>query len=152
LGHYPARIDEKGRLKLPADVHRYVTELLRAESGRQDLFVTTLDGEEIRIYTRSRWKLFADMLAQETEATAAAADLLFYANEMGGCSDVDAQGRLLVPATLRRELNIENQTVHLACHQGEIDGIPPTAYERRRQRSRENRAEKLALFAPKGLR
>ena len=50
-GIYPARIDEKGRLKLPADFHRYLTEI-----GATRVFVTSFDERIGRIYPIPVWK------------------------------------------------------------------------------------------------
>ena len=152
FGHYSGRIDEKGRLKLPVDIQRYLIETMRAAGGTQDLFLTTLDLKTILIYPRMVWKRNLDVLMNETDSQEDAADVAFLANEMGGTSEIDSQGRLLVPAKLRRELNMENRPVHLASYNGRIEVMGPEDYEERRQRSREQYREKLAKFAKKGLK
>ncbi len=152
LGHYPARVDEKGRLKLPTDIHRYLTEVFRSDGGTPEVFVTTLDARTIRIYPRSVWARNAALLAQETESPEEAEDLAFLANELGASSDIDAQGRLLVPTELRRELKVENQPVWMNCYNDRIDVFGKEEYEERRRRSRENLDEKLRRFARKGLK
>ena len=54
-----ARVDEKGRLKLPAEFLEYLKKL-----GVDKVFITTLDRQLARIYPISVWKanenLFAD--------------------------------------------------------------------------------------------
>jgi DNA-binding transcriptional regulator/RsmH inhibitor MraZ len=152
LGHYSARIDEKGRLKLPVDMQKYLSETMRAAGGTQDLFLTTLDLKTILIYPRMVWKRNLEVLKNETESQEDAADLAFVTNELGGASEIDAQGRLLVPAKLRRELNMENRPVHLACYNERIEVMGPEDYEERRQRSRERLREKVATFTRKGLK
>ncbi len=152
LGHYPGRIDEKGRLKLPVDIQRYLTETMRVAGGTQDLFLTTLDLKKILIYPRMAWKRNLEVLMNETESQEDAADLAFLANEMGGTSEIDSQGRLLVPAKLRRELNMESRPVHLASYNGRIEVMGPEEYEERRQRSRERHAEKLEKLMKKGFK
>ncbi len=152
LGHYSGRIDEKGRLKLPVDIEKYLTETMRTAGGTQDLFLTTLDLKKILIYPRMLWKRNIEVLNSETESQEEAADLAFLANEMGGTSEIDSQGRLLVPAKLRRELNMENRPVHLASFNGHIEVMGPEDYEEYRQRSRQKLLEKLAKFKEKGLK
>ena len=52
-GIYPAKVDDKGRLKLPADFHRYLTEI-----GATKVFVTSFDERVGRIYPSrfgSKW-------------------------------------------------------------------------------------------------
>jgi MraZ protein len=50
-GTYQARVDEKGRLKLPAVFQQYLTDL-----GETKVFVTSLDVRIARIYPISVWK------------------------------------------------------------------------------------------------
>ena len=44
-GIYPARVDDKGRIKLPADFHRYLTEI-----GATRVFVTSFDELTIALF------------------------------------------------------------------------------------------------------
>ena len=49
-GNAPARIDDKGRLKIPTSFKG----IIAAQHGR-DLFVTSLSGESVRIYPMPVW-------------------------------------------------------------------------------------------------
>jgi MraZ protein len=51
LGMYPARVDEKGRLKLPADFQQYFADL-----GERKFFITSLVRRIAQIYPISVWR------------------------------------------------------------------------------------------------
>ena len=115
-GIFPARVDEKGRLKLPADLREY---LLRF--GDKTVFITSLDWLIARIYTNSAWEVNLKLLDDCTEDRDVAEDVAFTANDIGGDSDIDDQGRVLIPQELRRLLNLESQPVWLECLPGVIN-------------------------------
>lgn len=147
-GIYPARVDDKGRLKLPVTFQQFL-----GASGDQRVFITSLDIRTARIYPISLWKenekIFADQSADDPEA---AEDVSFLANDLGADSELDAQGRVLMPTDLRRNLNLEAQPVWLECYQGGINVYSKDVYEERQRRSRENLAEKIKALKKKGLR
>jgi MraZ protein len=146
-GIYPARVDEKGRLKLPVNFQEFLK-----ESGEQKVFITSLDIRTARIYPTSVWKQNEKLLAESTDDPEGAEDIAFMANDLGADSELDAQGRVLVPTELRRLLTLESQPVWLECYQGGINVYNKEVYEERQRRSRENLAAKLATFKKKGLR
>lgn len=145
-GIYPARIDDKGRLKLPVDFQRYLTQI-----GSEKVFVTSFDELIARIYPIPAWKEIETLLRTSGEDTESAEDLWFAANDLGGDAELDGQGRLLMPAKLRRALEIENQSVHLQHYKGHIRLYSEAVYEQMKQRSRADREEKLRIFEKKGL-
>ena len=145
-GIFPARIDDKGRMKLPVDIHRYLTQI-----GADTVFVTSFDEQVGRIYPIPIWKEVEAMFRDSGEDSEAAEGLAFTANNLGADSDVDSQGRLLMPAKLRKALDLENQTVHLQHFKEHIRIYSEPVYLEMQQRSREDRAEKLKTFERKGL-
>jgi MraZ protein len=145
-GIYPARVDEKGRLKLPVDFQNFLTAL-----GETKVFVTSLDERIGRIYPISVWKEMEQLFRNAGDDAEAAEDLWFTANDLGGDAEMDAQGRVLMPAELRKALNIENQQVHLEHYKGHIKLYSGAVYQERKQRAAEGRAEKLKLFERRGL-
>src|SRR5205085_11535905 len=50
-GNYTARMDSKGRLKIPTPFRRFIEEKHGA-----DLYVTSLTGENVRIYPLPEWE------------------------------------------------------------------------------------------------
>ena len=146
-GIYAARVDEKGRLKLPVDMQKFLS-----ASGEQKVFITSLDETTARIYPISVWRENEKILAESTDDPEGAEDIAFLANDLGADSELDGQGRVLLPTELRRQLSLESQAVWLECYQGGINIFNEAVYEARKARARENRAAKLNTFRRKGLR
>jgi MraZ protein len=143
-GIYPARVDEKGRLKLPVNFQQFL--------GGEKLFITSLDLSTARIYPISVWQDNERILNDSTDDPDGAEDIAFIANDLGADSEVDGQGRVLIPTELRRMLSLESQPVWLECYQGGIKIYNKEVYEARQRRSRENLADKLSAFRKKGLK
>ncbi len=95
-GHEQARIDDKGRLKVP-NVFR---SLLETKYGRE-LFVTSLTGEYVRVYPMPVWLEKEDKLGQMPSTHPARLRFLDRVNFFGQVAELDAQGRVLLPARLR---------------------------------------------------
>lgn len=142
-GLYSARLDEKGRLKLPADFHKYLTDL-----GSVKVFVTTFDERIGRIYPLPLWKQTETGLGQRGKLGKV---MLFTANDFGGDAELDGQGRMLIPAELRKALKVENEQVRLQYEKGAIHFYGNTVYEEQRQAALATRAEALAIFEDEGL-
>jgi len=133
-GFFSAHVDDKGRLKLPTNFQQYLNSI-----GDQRFFVTSLDRHIARIYPISVWeqneKVISDLSTQDPDAAEA---LGFAANDLGADAKLDPQGRMTLPTELRRELELEDQEVRLACFLGGIDIYSMKEYDARRQKSREN--------------
>jgi MraZ protein len=133
-----ARVDDKGRLKLPAEFSGYLREI-----GVNKVFVTTLDLELVRIYPTSLWnanEIFAEDAGDLKEDID---DLIYLAKHYGGDSDIDPQGRVLIPSELRRELGLESQPVWIDCQRnGRINVATKAVHEARIHRAKADLIEK----------
>ena len=58
-GNHPTRVDEKGRLKLPAEFKRRVDELY----GPQ-FYITSMDGKRAQVYPLKEWEQIEASLAK----------------------------------------------------------------------------------------
>jgi DNA-binding transcriptional regulator/RsmH inhibitor MraZ len=116
-GTYVARIGPNGRLKLPAEIYRY---LIRVSQEGAKLFVTTTDMQSIRIYTVEAWKRNQELFSSFRDDPQAARTVEFVANVMGRDSELDDQGRVVIHAELRRKLGLEDEEVRLQCHKGRV--------------------------------
>src|SRR6185503_13832661 len=96
MGHSPAKIDEKGRLKVPAGFRKIIEDRYGT-----DCFITSMDGEKALVYPLPVWFDFQSRLAKVPSASQAKAKLLERVNYFGQAASFDAQGRVLVPAVLR---------------------------------------------------
>ena len=94
-GNHPTRVDEKGRLKIPADYKREVDE----RYGSQ-FFITSLDGERAQVWPMPEWqKVEEKVLAMPT--VPAKKKWLDRTSYYGQVAEMDAQGRVLIPQVLR---------------------------------------------------
>jgi MraZ protein len=146
-GTYQARVDEKGRLKLPAVFQQYLTDL-----GETKVFATSLDVRIARIYPISVWKENEILFEAASDDPEAVEDVAFIANDLGADSDIDSQGRVLVPTELRRMLGIENQPVWLDCYKGRINVYGKDVYEQRKARALTNSGDKLKALERLGFK
>ena len=95
-GNAPARIDEKGRLKVPTAFRS----LLESKYGRE-LFLTSLTGEYVRVYPMPVWLENEQKLSQVPSTNPAKLRYLDRVNYYGQISELDSQGRVLIPVRLR---------------------------------------------------
>lgn len=146
-GTLSGRVDDKGRLKLPAAVVQYLEAL-----GERKVFITTLNVSTALIYPISVWRETENMLQQPGDDADVRSDVAFVANHYGEDTEIDAQGRVLMPTTLRRELELEKDDVHLLCFKQRIEVFGSKVYEERLSRARTNLADKVSALEKKGVR
>jgi MraZ protein len=145
-GLLQARVDEKGRLKLPVAAQQYLREF-----GDSKVFITSLDGSTARIYPNSVWESNLEIFQQPQEDPEGVGDLYFLAQAYGEGGDIDGQGRVLLPTNLRRELGLENETVWLERYKNRLTVYNNQRYEERKRRALQ-RTGTLADLERKGLR
>jgi MraZ protein len=95
-GNAPARIDDKGRLKVPTTFRS----LLETKYGRE-LFLTSLTGEYVRIYPMPVWLEIEQKLGAMPSTHPSRLRFLDRINYYGSPGELDAQGRVLMPVRLR---------------------------------------------------
>ena len=95
-GNAPAKIDDRGRLKVPSAFRAAIQE----EFGRE-LFVTSLSGESVRVYPMSVWVEIERKLAQLPSTLPARMKFLDRINFYGQTAEIDEQGRVLIQPRLR---------------------------------------------------
>jgi MraZ protein len=105
-GNHPTRVDEKGRLKLPAEFKRLVDE----RYGTQ-FYITSNDGRSAEIYPLPEWQKIEEKLAQIPSMNAAKKKFLDRVNYYGQMSEIDAQGRVLLPQILRETAKLAGDVV-----------------------------------------
>ena len=146
-GAEDARVDDKGRLKLPAKYLEYLQK--RQETV---VFITTLDpGTKISsIYPSSEWEYrqgrWAEAAKRGAEYEAAVAKVQLVADHFGKDSEIDSQGRVLVPATLRKQLGLENSKVWLRFEHGKFSITPDAEYQANLKRAEAGVTEANALL------
>jgi len=96
-GNYTARIDSKGRLKVPTLFRHYVEEKYGSA-----LYLTSLTGECVRIYPMPEWEAIEQRLSLLPSMDPARRKFLDRTNYYGQQSSMDAQGRVLIHPLLRK--------------------------------------------------
>jgi MraZ protein len=112
-GNYAAKIDDKGRLKIP----NAFRSLVETKHGKE-LFVTSLTGEYVRIYPMPVWLELEEKLARMPSTHPARLKFLDRVNYFGQTAEFDAQGRVLIHPRLRES----------AVMTGEVDVFGQVTY------------------------
>jgi MraZ protein len=100
-GSFPARIDDKGRLKVPTMFRGVIQD----QQG-PDVFVTSLTGECVRIYPMQVWLEIEARLSRIPANHPSRLKFLDRVNYYGQTSELDAQGRVVIPPNLRDSASI----------------------------------------------
>jgi MraZ protein len=95
-GNHPARIDEKGRIKIPNGFRL----LIQSQYG-EEFFVTSVTGEYVRLYPMAVWVEIERKLAQVPTTNPARQRFLDRVNYFGQAVAMDKQGRVVLPQMLR---------------------------------------------------
>jgi MraZ protein len=147
-GLFPAKVDDKGRLKLPATFSTFLTALQASK-----VYITSTDRVTAKIYSMESWasnvKLLENLPGEKRQW---GKDILFLADELGEEGSVDGQGRLLLPTNLRRALGLESSEVWLQAGDGLINIYSQQVMEARRQRALENLQAKVEFAEGEGLK
>lgn len=104
-GSAPAKIDDKGRLKVPTSFREEL------EGSGQEVFVTSVRGEKALIYPLPEWEKHEAKLLGMASTDPARNRYLERVNYYGQQARLDPQGRLVVPQLLRVSAGIEGEVV-----------------------------------------
>jgi MraZ protein len=107
-GNHPTRVDEKGRLKVPAEFKRVID-----EKYAQKFYITSLDGSVAQVYPFEEWERIEQKLAALSTFNPTKKKFLNRTNYYGQVVEMDGQGRLLVPQILRESAQIRGEVAVL---------------------------------------
>jgi len=107
-GNALAKVDEKGRLKLPS-VFRSIIE---PRFGRE-FFVTSFRGDCVRIFPLEVYTAFEEQMAAASQVGPLVNRLRDAVNYFGQTAVMDAQGRILVHPLLREKAGINGEVAVL---------------------------------------
>jgi len=100
-GNAPAKIDDKGRLKVPNGFRA----VIQRDHG-SNLFVTSLTGQSVRIYPMPVWAEVEKRLVQVPSTHPARQRFLDRVNFYGQAGELDTQGRVVIHPRLRDSAQI----------------------------------------------
>jgi len=107
-GNHPPRVDEKGRLKIPAEFKRVID-----EKYGQQFYITSLDGKVAQVYPFEEWERIEQKLAALSNFNPTKKKFLDRTNYYGQQVEMDGQGRLLLPQLLRESGQIKGEVAVL---------------------------------------
>jgi MraZ protein len=107
-GNHPTRVDEKGRLKIPAEFKRVID-----EKYGQQFYITSLDGKVAQVYPFEEWERIEQKLAALSNFNPTKKKFLDRTNYYGQQVEMDGQGRLLLPQLLRESGQIKGEVAVL---------------------------------------
>jgi MraZ protein len=120
-GNYAAKIDDKGRLKIP-NAFRTLVE----KTHGSELFVTSLTGESVRIYPMPVWLALEERLSRAPSTHPARGKFLNRVNYFGQAAEIDAQGRVVIHPRLRDSAGMTGEVDVL----GEVERLEVWNHER----------------------
>jgi MraZ protein len=141
-GSYPAKIDDKGRLKLP-NAFRSLVE----EQHGAGVYVTSVTGESVRIYPMPVWLGVEQRLSRMPSTHPARAKFLDRVNYYGQLGEFDGQGRISIHPRVRDAAGMVGEVDVL----GQVDYLEVWNHERfvaklQRDPFTDDDATKLAEF------
>lgn len=101
-GNHPAKVDEKGRLKLPAAFKQ----LLDAANVTQ-FYITSTDGKNAEIWPLPEWEKREQQLAESSTLDPAVDKYLDLTSYYGQQVEIDSQARVLLPHILRGTASLD---------------------------------------------
>jgi MraZ protein len=107
-GNSPAKVDDKGRIKVPTAFRRFIEE----QYGRE-CFVTSHTGESVRVYPMPVWIGLEKKIQALPSMHPTVTRLLNFVNYYGQTATIDDQGRLLIHPLARERCGINGEVAVL---------------------------------------
>jgi MraZ protein len=103
-GTHLTRLDEKGRLKVPAEFKRLIDENYSAQ-----FYITSWDGKSAKVYPLQEWEEIERKLSTVSNFNKSKQRLLKRTSYYGQSVEMDGQGRLLLPSILRESAELKGE-------------------------------------------
>jgi MraZ protein len=145
-GRYNAKLDDKGRLKLPVPFQTFL-----ASISNKGLFVTSIDRTTAQIYPIANWRANLKLFSEQRENKKFAQVLLFNAQDLGADAEMDNQGRITVNTELRKGLDMDGQGLHVYWKGDHITLFTDAHYQKLRADAITNSATALEKMEEAGL-
>ena len=101
-GNHPTRVDDKGRLKVPADHKRVID-----ERYGEVFYITSRDGKTAEVYPMDEWERIEQAALKNPTSNPVVKKFLEVTNYYGQVVELDGQGRLLLPSLIREKANLK---------------------------------------------
>ena len=100
-GNHPAKVDPKGRLKLPSGFKE-----LMEHTQVSQFYITRADGKSAQIWPLPEWEKQESLLADSSTMDAAVEKYLNFSGYFGQQVEMDKEGRVLLPQILRNKAGL----------------------------------------------
>jgi MraZ protein len=107
-GSAQARVDDKGRVKIPA----HYRQMIESKYGRE-LYVTSVDGQFVRLYPFPVWLEVEQRLLSQPTFEPVIMRFKEAVTYFGSSATMDKQGRILIQAILRERAKVMDEVVIL---------------------------------------
>jgi len=107
-GNHPAKVDPKGRLKLPSGFKE-----LLDEAGIAQFYITSTDGKKAEIWPLPEWEKQEELLAESSTMDDAVEKYLNLTSYYGQQVEMDKEGRVLLPQILRGKASLNAEVAVL---------------------------------------
>ena len=107
-GSYSARIDDRSRLKVPAEFRRFIESTWGTE-----VFVTSMTGADVSIYPIPVWEEFEARLLKLPPMQPSRMRIQKVVNFFGKAQSIDGQGRVLIHSPLKEKAEIGDEVMVL---------------------------------------
>jgi MraZ protein len=120
-GNHPAKVDEKGRLKIPSAFKQLVD-----ASNVTQFYITSVDGNSAEIWPLPEWEKREAQLAESSTLDDAVQKYLNLTSYYGQQVEMDSQARLLLPQILRgtaqlnEEVTVFGKMTYLEVHNRKV--------------------------------
>jgi len=106
-GSYLTRIDDKFRMKVPAEYKRTIDE----KYGPQQFYITSRTGKDALIYPLEEWRKVEDEMFELTEFDPTRLKFFKTTSYFGQTVEMDSQGRLLLPQKIREKAKLNEDVL-----------------------------------------
>jgi MraZ protein len=111
-GSYIAKIDDRGRVKIPA---KYLS-VLETDFGKE-VYLTSVNGDHILFYPMKVWQEIEKRIAAIPVRDPDMEEFISRSSYWGSETEIDSKGRILIPSDLRMASKLESSLLIL----GKID-------------------------------
>jgi MraZ protein len=128
-GSHITRVDDKGRVKVPADFKREIDEKYGAQ-----FYITSTDGKIAQIYPLEVWERKEQKVAAQPSMHSRVKKFLDITSYWGQVMEMDGQGRLLLPSLLREKAGLKDEVFVV----GKLERLDVRVAEEYRKQVEEN--------------
>jgi MraZ protein len=107
-GNNPAKVDDKGRLKIPS-----AFKALLDQANVTELYITSTDGRKAEIWPLPEWEKREKLLAEHSNLDDAVEKYLNLTSYYGQQVEMDSQSRVVLPQKLRDKGKLDAEVVVL---------------------------------------